>query len=100
MHIDLCVCVCVRGCFLVFVCVLVFVECVQVFMINLQRRTDRRERMLRTLRLQGIDCKIVPAVDGKYVVFFQNVHKTACYQAANLDFYIFVLSASVLNRKI
>ncbi|KAG7317313.1 hypothetical protein KOW79_019611 [Hemibagrus wyckioides] len=37
----------------------------EVFMINLQRRTDRRERMLRALRLQGIDCKIVPAVDGK-----------------------------------
>ncbi|KAI5620915.1 procollagen galactosyltransferase 1-like, partial [Silurus asotus] len=37
----------------------------EVFMINLQRRTDRRVRMLRALRLQGIDCKIVPAVDGK-----------------------------------
>lgn len=38
-------------------------------MINLQRRADRRVRMLRALRMQGIDCKIVAAVDGKYVVF-------------------------------
>ncbi|XP_072531356.1 procollagen galactosyltransferase 1 [Salminus brasiliensis] len=37
----------------------------EVFMINLQRRTDRRERMLRALREQEIDCKIVAAVDGK-----------------------------------
>ncbi|XP_026801744.3 procollagen galactosyltransferase 1 [Pangasianodon hypophthalmus] len=37
----------------------------EVFMINLQRRSDRRERMLRALRMQGIDCKIVAAVDGK-----------------------------------
>ncbi|TTL72951.1 Procollagen galactosyltransferase 1 [Bagarius yarrelli] len=37
----------------------------EVFMINLQRRADRRGRMLRALRLQGIDCKIVAAVDGK-----------------------------------
>ncbi|KAF7690961.1 procollagen galactosyltransferase 1 [Silurus meridionalis] len=37
----------------------------EVFMINLQRRADRRVRMLRALRLQGIDCKIMPAVDGK-----------------------------------
>uniref|UniRef100_A0A4W4GZG1 procollagen galactosyltransferase n=1 Tax=Electrophorus electricus TaxID=8005 RepID=A0A4W4GZG1_ELEEL len=36
-----------------------------VFMINLQRRVDRRERMLRALREQEIDCKIVAAVDGK-----------------------------------
>ncbi|KAI4882407.1 hypothetical protein NFI96_025174 [Prochilodus magdalenae] len=37
----------------------------EVFLINLQRRTDRRERMLRALREQEIDCKIVAAVDGK-----------------------------------
>ncbi|XP_026873101.2 procollagen galactosyltransferase 1 isoform X1 [Electrophorus electricus] len=37
----------------------------EVFMINLQRRVDRRERMLRALREQEIDCKIVAAVDGK-----------------------------------
>ncbi|KAM9494364.1 procollagen galactosyltransferase 1 [Clarias gariepinus] len=37
----------------------------EVFMINLQRRADRRVRMLRALRMQGIDCKIVAAVDGK-----------------------------------
>ncbi|MCJ8746058.1 hypothetical protein PDJAM_G00137530 [Pangasius djambal] len=37
----------------------------EVFMINLQRRSDRRDRMLRALRVQGIDCKIVAAVDGK-----------------------------------
>ncbi len=34
-------------------------------MINLKRRADRRERMLRALREQDIDCKIIAAVDGK-----------------------------------
>lgn len=38
---------------------------VQVFMINLKRRVDRRERMLRTLYEQQIDCKVIEAVDGK-----------------------------------
>lgn len=42
--------------------------CTQVFMINLVRRSDRRERMLRTLHEQEISCKVVAAVDGKYVV--------------------------------
>uniref|UniRef100_A0A8C2ILD8 procollagen galactosyltransferase n=1 Tax=Cyprinus carpio TaxID=7962 RepID=A0A8C2ILD8_CYPCA len=37
----------------------------EVFMINLKRRADRRERMLRALREQEIDCKIIAAVDGK-----------------------------------
>ena len=37
----------------------------QVFMINLKRRADRRERMLRTLHEQEIACKVVEAVDGK-----------------------------------
>uniref|UniRef100_A0A8D0GP90 procollagen galactosyltransferase n=1 Tax=Sphenodon punctatus TaxID=8508 RepID=A0A8D0GP90_SPHPU len=37
----------------------------KVFMINLKHRTDRRERMLRTLYEQEIDCKVVEAVDGK-----------------------------------
>ncbi|XP_051742076.1 procollagen galactosyltransferase 1 isoform X1 [Ctenopharyngodon idella] len=37
----------------------------EVFMINLKRRDDRRERMLRALREQEIDCKIFAAVDGK-----------------------------------
>uniref|UniRef100_A0AAQ5XUI0 procollagen galactosyltransferase n=1 Tax=Amphiprion ocellaris TaxID=80972 RepID=A0AAQ5XUI0_AMPOC len=37
----------------------------EVFMINLQRRTDRRERMLRTLYEQEIACKVIAAVDGK-----------------------------------
>ncbi|KAL0151408.1 hypothetical protein M9458_053317, partial [Cirrhinus mrigala] len=36
-----------------------------VFMINLLRRSDRRERMLRTLYEQEIACKIIAAVDGK-----------------------------------
>lgn len=36
-------------------------------MINLVRRADRRERMLRTLYEQEIRCKVVAAVDGKYV---------------------------------
>lgn len=34
-------------------------------MINLKRRRDRRERMLRALHEQEIDCKLVEAVDGK-----------------------------------
>ncbi|KAF3844123.1 hypothetical protein F7725_016171 [Dissostichus mawsoni] len=37
----------------------------EVFMINLVRRSDRRERMLRTLHEQEISCKVVAAVDGK-----------------------------------
>lgn len=37
----------------------------EVFMINLQRRTDRRERMLRALYEQEIACKVTAAVDGK-----------------------------------
>ncbi|XP_057716901.1 procollagen galactosyltransferase 1 [Corythoichthys intestinalis] len=37
----------------------------EVFMINLRRRSDRRERMLRALHEQEIDCKITEAVDGK-----------------------------------
>ncbi|KAJ8373190.1 hypothetical protein AAFF_G00270230 [Aldrovandia affinis] len=36
----------------------------EVFMINLQRRKDRRDRMLRTLYEQEIDCKVIAAVDG------------------------------------
>ncbi|KAF7243946.1 Procollagen galactosyltransferase 1 [Varanus komodoensis] len=36
-----------------------------VFMINLKRRVDRRERMLQTLYEQEIDCKVIEAVDGK-----------------------------------
>jgi collagen beta-1,O-galactosyltransferase len=34
-------------------------------MINLQRRKDRRERMLRALWEQEIKCRLVDAVDGK-----------------------------------
>ncbi|XP_056136293.1 procollagen galactosyltransferase 1-like isoform X2 [Lampris incognitus] len=37
----------------------------EVFMINLVRRTDRRERMLRTLYELGLSCKVTAAVDGK-----------------------------------
>ncbi|XP_077413043.1 procollagen galactosyltransferase 1 [Vanacampus margaritifer] len=37
----------------------------EVFVINLRRRIDRRERMLRALYEQEIDCKITEAVDGK-----------------------------------
>ncbi|XP_061566902.1 procollagen galactosyltransferase 1 [Cololabis saira] len=37
----------------------------EVFMINLQRRTDRRERMLTALHEQEIACKVTAAVDGK-----------------------------------
>lgn len=34
-------------------------------MINLKRRKDRRDRMLRTLYEQEIEVKVVEAVDGK-----------------------------------
>ncbi|XP_035031073.1 procollagen galactosyltransferase 1 isoform X2 [Hippoglossus stenolepis] len=37
----------------------------EVFMINLVQRSDRRERMLRTLYEQELSCKVVAAVDGK-----------------------------------
>ncbi|XP_060946463.1 procollagen galactosyltransferase 1 [Limanda limanda] len=37
----------------------------EVFMINLPRRTDRRDRMMRTLHQQEIACKVIAAVDGK-----------------------------------
>uniref|UniRef100_A0A8U7P817 procollagen galactosyltransferase n=1 Tax=Corvus moneduloides TaxID=1196302 RepID=A0A8U7P817_CORMO len=37
----------------------------QVFLINLQRRSDRRARMLRTLQELGISPKLVEAVDGR-----------------------------------
>ncbi|XP_041091756.1 LOW QUALITY PROTEIN: procollagen galactosyltransferase 1 [Polyodon spathula] len=37
----------------------------EVFLINLKRRKDRRERMLHTLHEQEISCKVIAAVDGK-----------------------------------
>lgn len=37
----------------------------EVFMINLVRRADRRERMLRALYEQELACKLINAVDGK-----------------------------------
>ncbi|XP_077460689.1 procollagen galactosyltransferase 1 [Stigmatopora argus] len=37
----------------------------EVFMINLVRRADRRERMLRNLHEMELSCKVVAAVDGK-----------------------------------
>ncbi|XP_043075611.1 procollagen galactosyltransferase 2 [Puntigrus tetrazona] len=37
----------------------------QVYLINLKRREDRRDRMLRSLEVLGIDVTITEAVDGK-----------------------------------
>ncbi|XP_061098674.1 procollagen galactosyltransferase 2-like [Conger conger] len=37
----------------------------QIFLINLKRRTDRRQRMLRTLEVLGIEATLIEAVDGK-----------------------------------
>ena len=37
----------------------------QIYMINLERRPDRKERMLHAFDILGIEAKIVPAVDGK-----------------------------------
>lgn len=37
----------------------------QIYLINLRRRPDRRERMLFSLNELEIDLKVVDAVDGK-----------------------------------
>lgn len=37
----------------------------QIFLINLKRRLDRRERMLNTMAVLGIEAMLVDAVDGK-----------------------------------
>ncbi|XP_069050471.1 procollagen galactosyltransferase 2 [Lepisosteus oculatus] len=37
----------------------------EIFLINLKRRADRRDRMLRTLEALGIDTTVTEAVDGK-----------------------------------
>ncbi|XP_077060954.1 procollagen galactosyltransferase 2 [Siphateles boraxobius] len=37
----------------------------QVYLINLKRREDRRDRMLRSLEVLGIDVTLTDAVDGK-----------------------------------
>ncbi|KAG7488226.1 hypothetical protein MATL_G00030280 [Megalops atlanticus] len=37
----------------------------EIFLINLKRRTDRRQRMLRTLATLGIEATLTDAVDGK-----------------------------------
>ena len=43
------------------------VPCGQVYMINLERRPDRRERMLNAFDILGVEAKHIKAVDGKYV---------------------------------
>ncbi|KAG1973575.1 inactive glycosyltransferase 25 family [Pimephales promelas] len=37
----------------------------EIFLINLKRRSDRRERMLNTMAVLGIEATLVDAVDGK-----------------------------------
>lgn len=37
----------------------------QIFLINLKRRFDRRERMLNTMAVLGLEATLVDAVDGK-----------------------------------
>ena len=37
----------------------------QIYLINLRRRADRRERMLFSLNELEVDVKVVDAVDGK-----------------------------------
>ncbi|XP_064416916.1 procollagen galactosyltransferase 1 [Latimeria chalumnae] len=39
----------------------------EVFLINLKRRKDRRDQMLQALYEQGIESKIIEAVDGKFL---------------------------------
>nr|XP_048717959.1 procollagen galactosyltransferase 2 isoform X2 [Caretta caretta] len=50
----------------------------EIFMINLKRRKDRRDRMLRTLYEQEIAVNIVEAVDGKAL-------NTSQLKALNID---------------
>ncbi|XP_061490043.1 procollagen galactosyltransferase 2 isoform X2 [Rhineura floridana] len=50
----------------------------EIFMINLKRRKDRRDRMLRTLYEQEISVKLVEAVDGKAL-------NTSQLKALNID---------------
>ncbi|XP_032082006.1 procollagen galactosyltransferase 2 [Thamnophis elegans] len=50
----------------------------EIFMINLKRRKDRRDRMLRTLYEQEIEVKLVEAVDGKML-------NTSQLKALNID---------------
>ncbi|XP_014886690.1 procollagen galactosyltransferase 1 [Poecilia latipinna] len=56
----------------------------EVFMINLLRRTDRRDRMLRALHEQKIACKIIAAVDGKAMnvseIYALGIHMLPGYQ--------------------
>lgn len=44
-----------------------FVANTQIYLINLERRPDRREKMEYCFRELGIKAKLVPAVDGKWV---------------------------------
>lgn len=37
----------------------------QIFLINLKRRLDRRERMLNTMAVLGVEATLIDAVDGK-----------------------------------
>uniref|UniRef100_A0A803TR98 Glycosyl transferase family 25 domain-containing protein n=1 Tax=Anolis carolinensis TaxID=28377 RepID=A0A803TR98_ANOCA len=50
----------------------------EIFLINLKRRKDRRDRMLQTLHEQEIAVKIVEAVDGKTL-------NTSQLKALNID---------------
>uniref|UniRef100_A0A8D3DNP2 Si:ch211-13f8.2 n=1 Tax=Scophthalmus maximus TaxID=52904 RepID=A0A8D3DNP2_SCOMX len=40
----------------------------EIFLINLKRRSDRRERMLSSLAVLGINASLTEAVDGKYAL--------------------------------
>lgn len=40
---------------------------IQIFLINLKRRLDRRTRMLKTFAALGLQATLKDAVDGKYV---------------------------------
>lgn len=42
-----------------------FSSSAQIYLINLRRRSDRRDRMLFSLNELEIDVKVVDAVDGK-----------------------------------
>lgn len=44
-----------------------------VFVINLARRTERRNRMHYCLNELGLNATFIEATDGRLVIYFQNI---------------------------
>ncbi|KTF73892.1 hypothetical protein cypCar_00023759 [Cyprinus carpio] len=60
----------------------------QVYLINLKRREDRRDRMLRSLEVLGIDFTLTDAVDGNIFRYYTTI---------KYDSFQFLLSPRALN---